>query len=388
MDLLRLQRNWDNLGRTDPLWAILSHPTTRGGNWDPEAFLRTGVDFVRWVALHLEGLGALPARGDALDFGCGQGRLTQALAGWFERPVGVDLAPSMIEGARAIDRTGGRARFLVNDRPDLRQFADASFDFVLTALVLQHMVPEYAAGYLREFVRVLRPGGFAFVQLPVEPLARRAVAAPPVAQLGGSAGLVARTSVHPVGGFIYAGEWRWHRVHLVNAGRSPWLARGLGAVAIAARWLRLNGAAVAPATQVPLPHDVSPQSAAEVLVAMQAPIYDGSLQLAFLPAIAAAWIESADNPAARSVVQIVPRAIELHPEDALVGCPPPPSPDAGRHLAGAERGGEQHIEVHGTAIQHVLEIVAAAGGRVVDVGEDDWAGPEWLSAHYLIHKPQ
>lgn len=387
MDLPRLQRNWDNLGRSDPLWAILSHPSTRGGNWDIEAFLRTGVDFVRWVGMHLEGLGAVPARGDALDFGCGQGRLTQALAAWFERPVGVDLAPSMIDGARAIDRTGGRARFLVNDRPDLRQFADASFDFVLTALVLQHMLPGYSAGYLREFVRVLRPGGVAFVQIPVEPLARRALPAWTAAPGAGGQGLAARTSVHPVGGFIYGGEWRWHRVQLLNVGATPWRARGPGAVTVAARWLRLNGAAVAPATPVPVPHDVPPGGAAEVLVAMQSPVHDGPLQLAFLPVVDGAWIESADNPVARSVVQIVPRAIERQRDEAAGTCPAQPSPDAGRHQAGTEQRGEQHIEVYGTPVARVVEIVAGAGGRVVDVGEDDWAGPEWLSAHYVIHKP-
>ena len=49
-----------------------------------------------------------------------------------------------------------------NPAPDLRLFSDGSFDFVLVLIVLQHMEPELMRGYMREFVRVLRPHGVAF----------------------------------------------------------------------------------------------------------------------------------------------------------------------------------------------------------------------------------
>ena len=105
-------------------------------------------------------------RGRALDFGCGVGRLTRALAEHFDRCDGVDLAASMVEQAQALNRDRGRIWFHHNQAPNLELFADRSFDFVLTLLVLQHMEPGLMTEYLAEFVRVLRPGGVAYFNVP------------------------------------------------------------------------------------------------------------------------------------------------------------------------------------------------------------------------------
>ena len=48
-------------------------------------------------------------------------------------------------------------------------FADASFDFVYSTIVLQHVPPALAIGYVDEFARVLRPGGLAVFTLPAGP---------------------------------------------------------------------------------------------------------------------------------------------------------------------------------------------------------------------------
>ena len=114
-------------------------------------------------------LNASFARGRALDFGCGIGRLTQALAGHFENAVGVDIAPAMIQAAKDQNRAPGRCEYLVNGRPDLSLFADAEFDFVFSTIVLQHVRTEYAERYIAEFLRVLRPGGLAVFQVPDRP---------------------------------------------------------------------------------------------------------------------------------------------------------------------------------------------------------------------------
>jgi hypothetical protein len=44
------------------------------------------------------------------------------------------------------------------------------------------------------------------------------------------------------------------------------------------------------------------------------------------------------------------------------------------------------IEVHGTPLASVLAVIEAAGGAVVDVSPDVWAGPQWLSAHITVRK--
>lgn len=160
------RRDWEDLSKLDPYWAILSDPARRHGGWDLDAFLARGREDVAAVMDSADEIGRPVARDAALDFGCGAGRLTIALADHFASCVGVDISEPMIEEARRI-ASADNVRFAISDAPDLSQFADASFDLVLSHIVLQH-VPEREAKlrYISEFVRVLRPGGLARFQLP------------------------------------------------------------------------------------------------------------------------------------------------------------------------------------------------------------------------------
>jgi ubiquinone/menaquinone biosynthesis C-methylase UbiE len=106
----------------------------------------------------------------ALDFGCGVGRLTHALAKYFEEVCGVDLAPSMIRLANQYNRYPSRCKFYLNDQLDLQLFTGRSFDFIYTIITLQHMKPEYAKTYLKEFLRLLAPHGILVFQMPSERL--------------------------------------------------------------------------------------------------------------------------------------------------------------------------------------------------------------------------
>jgi ubiquinone/menaquinone biosynthesis C-methylase UbiE len=105
-----------------------------------------------------------------LDFGCGAGRISQALARHFDRVIGVDIAPSMIALANQHNRHGERCRYVLNEQPDLRQFPDASVDFLYSRLVLQHLRPWTIKAYVAEFVRLLAAGGVAVFNVPASPL--------------------------------------------------------------------------------------------------------------------------------------------------------------------------------------------------------------------------
>jgi SAM-dependent methyltransferase len=165
----RLRRHWDSFGRTDPFWANLTNEDKRGGGWTPDEFFRTGEDEIREV---LDFVASLPAEVTfhrALDFGCGVGRLTQALAARFEDTWGVDIAPSMIEQAERYNRNPEACHFYLNDRSDLGRFDSEYFDFVYSNIVLQHMRPKDQHLALAELVRVLAPAGLLVFQLPEAP---------------------------------------------------------------------------------------------------------------------------------------------------------------------------------------------------------------------------
>jgi ubiquinone/menaquinone biosynthesis C-methylase UbiE len=108
----------------------------------------------------------MPPGGTALDVGCGVGRLSQALADRYDEVIGVVISAPMLVHAKAFDSSQGRCRFVLNTEPHLRQFADESVDLVFSSLVLQHVPREPALAYLREFTRVVRPGGAIVVLLP------------------------------------------------------------------------------------------------------------------------------------------------------------------------------------------------------------------------------
>lgn len=166
MRLSQTKKHWDKFARTDPFWAVLTAPGKKGNQWREEEFFQTGVESIdaeiRSVLEHHPSL----RFGTALDFGCGVGRLTQALARHFDRVIGVDISAQMLEHARHYNRHGEKADYVLNTRGDLRQFAGDQFDFVYSLITLQHMEPVYARRYIAEFVRVAAPGGVILFQVP------------------------------------------------------------------------------------------------------------------------------------------------------------------------------------------------------------------------------
>lgn len=164
--LEQVRRDWTRLGATEPLWAVCVDPAKRDGGWDDDEFLASGRAAIDPAVARLDELGLRPGGGRVLDFGCGAGRLSNALAAHFDSVVGVDISAPMLEEARRLDRSGGRIEFVLNERPDLSLFEDDSFDLVYTDLVLQHLPPDLAEGYVREFARVVRPGGAMVLGVP------------------------------------------------------------------------------------------------------------------------------------------------------------------------------------------------------------------------------
>ena len=154
----KLKDDWEYLAERDALWAILTDGTKAGCKWDVDEFMATGEVEINTVLSHLAAIGCTPNfHGAALDFGCGVGRLTQPLARHFASCVGIDISQQMIQKAESLNQYK-HCRYIANPNAQL-PLEDASFSFIYSNIVLQHVPPRFSVEYLREFVRILAPGG-------------------------------------------------------------------------------------------------------------------------------------------------------------------------------------------------------------------------------------
>ena len=150
---------------------------------DPAASIGDGdFDSVGRLELSLLVLEGLKPHGSLLDFGCGVGRLALQAIPYLAsgRYLGLDISPTMIDGARKFVRErlhgipSDRYRFDVNDGEDFARGNDP-FDMICAYSVFTHMEAEDTYRYLCRFFALLRPGGKVVASvLPLETeLARR-----------------------------------------------------------------------------------------------------------------------------------------------------------------------------------------------------------------------
>jgi SAM-dependent methyltransferase len=287
MRLSVLRRHWERLGRRDPYWAVLTDPDKRGGGWDVTEFFRSGQEEIDAALHRATDMGLPVARRRALDFGCGAGRLTQALAERFERCDGVDISESMLAIARQHNRHPDRCAYHLNVSSDLALFADHSFDFVYSTLVLQHMEPRYSTLYMRELLRVLAPKGLLVFQIPSQ---RSTEEAPAGAQQTRIRGPLPQDAFHahliiePRTLASDSGQQLSLDVTVENLSRHTWPslpdAGGHRQITVANRWLYEDGEVLRRDDgRCPLPFDLQPGSRASVMLVVTAPPADGAYVL-------------------------------------------------------------------------------------------------------------
>jgi SAM-dependent methyltransferase len=166
--------NWNAMAELDPLWAILSAPEKKFGKWKPEEFFGDGDREAKRVAGMCEANGVSFSHGKMLDFGCGVGRMTRAFSQFFSSCVGIDVSGKMVELARKFNADRPQCEFVTSTSATL-PFEDATFDFVFSVLVLQHLPKKsMILGYISEFLRIAKDGGVLVFQLTNEvPLRQR-----------------------------------------------------------------------------------------------------------------------------------------------------------------------------------------------------------------------
>jgi SAM-dependent methyltransferase len=388
VELRSLQKRWDAFARRDAFGAILA-PMSGRESRDVDAFLASGRQEIDEVLAETTLLGLPAGRTAALDFGCGAGRLTQALAARFDGCLGVDISPRMIALARELNQQGTRCRFLVNAEDSLAGLGSNGFDFVYSNLVLQHLRPGIALAYVAELARVLTPGGALVFQTASE-----REATPELPWSAFRARIEARSDLLR----LAPGEQRVLRVVVANAGDVTWPA-GLARhqLALGNRWRTRGTLAVPDDGRVGLPADVAPGALVELELVVTAPESAGEYELELdLVQEGVAWFSERGSRAA-----ILPARVEVGAPASKAA--PATAPDRhgaphGAQLAGAlravrgrvARGARRRLtrpmEMYALPREQVVATLAQAGARLVDIVENDAAGPGWISLRYTATK--
>lgn len=176
-----MREDWDQRARENARYYV----ATGKEDWSEEEFYRTGETNLKQYVLNDLGnicQGKDPREMKVLEIGCGAGRITRALAGFFGEVYAVDISQEMVRQARQALQAFPRAHVLLNNGQDLsvvrehwRSHAPAGekleVDFAFSYIVFQHIPSrEIVENYVREVNRLLRPGGLFKFQVQGAPL--------------------------------------------------------------------------------------------------------------------------------------------------------------------------------------------------------------------------
>lgn len=387
---------WERLAQLDPLWAILSDPAKKGRGWTLESFFETGQREISLLFYQLQQLGLEPARQRALDFGCGVGRLAQALGDLFEEVVGVDISPTMTRLARLANRHGDRVSYLENDAAHLHALT-SPFDFIYSNIVLQHIQPDLALTYLREFFRLTAPGGVVVFQLPSHKRPQEGNEPRPRPMPDDAYRHALRVS-GPALCLLAPGEETTIPITVTNTSGVTWSQAAVGAIRVGNHWLHQGGGPmlVQDDGRVALRGRLDPGESETLLLTVRAPGREGCYDCA-IDVVHEGITWFADRGA---VPMRIP--VDVRPTGAS-------SPGAGR-AAGASGGrrparlavdpetfyrglapsadAADDFPMFGVPADTVEAAIHEAGCTLAHRESDERAGPEWVAYRYFVRKPR
>jgi SAM-dependent methyltransferase len=360
---------WEELAQTDAFYAILSDPEKKGNKWDLAEFLTTGENEINALIHHLAEH-EIPFETDvALDFGCGVGRLTQALSRKFNKVYGVDVAPSMILRAQGLNKFTDRCEYVLNGRPDLSLFPDGKFSFILSSIVLQHLPPELARAYLVEFARILRPGGLMVFQLPArftqaKTLHLEAMRAE-IECVNAERNLRAESVNEMTFTVTNTSQFHWHH-------NEPFALR------LGNHWLDPNGSClVRDDGRAKLPDGIARGGTVSVVLPVKAPARPGSYVLELdVVQEGIAWFADNGSPTLR---------LEIKVESDMSGAAGSPS-ESTSAPPDAAASGSVEFEMHCIPRAEVLDLVSASGCKLEFIETTGAGGIGTLSYFYYVRK--
>lgn len=382
------QEYWDQHAASDPLWTVLAFPDKSGGRWTLPDFMKTGEREIALLFHRLATLGIEAPTRLALDFGCGVGRLTQALARRHQRAIGADISKGMIGLARRLNQYPDRVEYMCTAEGGLETLAARSFQFIYSNIVLQHVSPDLSVHYLGEFFRLLEPDGLLVFQLPShkESPVEAEIKAMPDAAYSAAIELVtaAPTTVAASAEFSLT-------IRVRNTSEYSWQQPVVGPLAVGNHWLDESGELMLAQDdgRAPLLQIVPPGLEWPVLLTMRAPSkpgsYVGEIDLVHE---GISWYAHKGSRTLRFTIDVMRDSAGVAEAAAAMmkEYPIPHYPEVAlpSQAAASTPLSKPDFPMHGVHREQVIEIIRTHGGRLAYLEEDRRAGPEWVSYRYFV----
>jgi ubiquinone/menaquinone biosynthesis C-methylase UbiE len=167
MKISNSDRNWEELAKNDPYYAVYSIPKFHKDKLTRESindFFSSGYDFIAFLSEEIKShfdINFSPRK--SLDFGCGVGRLLIPLSDISENIVGVDVSETMLLHAKVNCTEKGVNNVSLIKGDDLLTGINQTFDFITSYIVFQHIAEKKGLILLSRLIDLLEPNGIGAI---------------------------------------------------------------------------------------------------------------------------------------------------------------------------------------------------------------------------------
>lgn len=160
---------WEKLGENEPHWSVLTSDKFKAERITEtkDDFYASGKDNVETFFATLRRNGINPeSYKTCVEYGCGVGRVTSALAKKFTKVTAYDISSSHLKIAKEYMRSHNlsNVEFVLLHSPE--QIAFPKTDAIYSVIVLQHNPLPIIRLIVQAMLKALNPGGVAFFQVP------------------------------------------------------------------------------------------------------------------------------------------------------------------------------------------------------------------------------
>jgi len=163
-----IKDKWEKFGEENAYYAVLTldkYDKEKLSSNARDEFFNTGFNYINrvWneIKNHFE-KDFYPQ--NALDFGCGVGRLVVPLAEKAEKVVGIDISEQMLKKAKENSLEFGFENTDFYQTDEFFAKNKETFDLIHSTIVFQHINPKIGLRIFENLIKVLNEGGIGVIQ--------------------------------------------------------------------------------------------------------------------------------------------------------------------------------------------------------------------------------